>query len=339
MPGETNTHIPASLRADGADQHAALAALAANARAAQDVLLAVPPPSEEPPAQPTAQPPATPPADPTAPPGLGIPEAFKVPDKFVGKSTEDIVKAYLELEKLKVKQGVLPAAQPPVQPAAQPNVEPTAPAVVPPTGEPAGSPVQGLELDPNAAPAKPEVPLEQVFAKATKESVEAGSLSDETKALLKAHGVSEAVLNYHLSVAKRTTELETVASAAQEMARKQAEAEIMGSVGGPEAYGKLATWAQANLTGAEQSAYNEALKGSREQVSLVVAGLKARMDQAVGTTPSRQIHGQPPASDVFNTVGEFYAVVGDPRFSKDPAFKAAMVAKYQRSQAAGKIAQ
>lgn len=109
--------------------------------------------------------------------------------------------------------------------------------------------------------------------------------------------------------------------------------EIYGSVGGQDAYNQLIGWAADNLPEAEIDAFNATVASNDvSSISLAVKGLQARMNSGQAAEPSRQINGGSPAgADVFESVAQWQEAMRDPRYSTDPAYNKAVVAKLARS--------
>lgn len=108
---------------------------------------------------------------------------------------------------------------------------------------------------------------------------------------------------------------------------------IKASVGGEESFQRLANWARENLPKEEIIAYNKAIDtGDPDIMRMAVERLKARYDAVYGKAP-KLVAGTPtnPSGDVFRSTAEVVAAMRDPRYSKDPAYRADVEAKLARS--------
>jgi hypothetical protein len=109
--------------------------------------------------------------------------------------------------------------------------------------------------------------------------------------------------------------------------------EVTSTVGGAETYAEVTAWAAQNLTPAEIDAFNETVdSGNLAKAKLAVAALKAKYDAAVGSEPellNGATNGD--SGDVFRSTAELTAAMKDPRYKKDPAYRADVQAKLARS--------
>ena len=110
--------------------------------------------------------------------------------------------------------------------------------------------------------------------------------------------------------------------------------EVFSAAGGEEAYNDLIGWAADNLSEAEIDTFNDLLSsGNVSAVKLAVSGLAAQRGSNSPQEPSRNIAGGiAPEADVFDNWQQVQVAMSDPRYSKDPAFNAEVVAKIGRSK-------
>ena len=109
--------------------------------------------------------------------------------------------------------------------------------------------------------------------------------------------------------------------------------QVQNSVGGEKQYNEVVSWAAQNLPAAQVDAFDSLIgTGNTEAIKLVVAGLKARYDDANGYE-GRTLQGKPPTSsgDVFRSQAELVSAMSDPRYDNDPAYRADVVDKLGRS--------
>jgi len=113
----------------------------------------------------------------------------------------------------------------------------------------------------------------------------------------------------------------------------QYETSIKAEVGGEEKYSEMVTWAKANMTPAEITAFNSAVSsGNTDQAKLAVLGLATKYSKANGSEPQRLLGGQQNATaDVFESTAQVTEAMRDPRYKNDPAFRAKVQQKLSRS--------
>ena len=110
--------------------------------------------------------------------------------------------------------------------------------------------------------------------------------------------------------------------------------EVFSAAGGEEAYNDLIGWAADNLSEAEIDTFNDLLSsGNVSAVKLAVSGLAAQRGSNSPQEPSRNIAGGiAPEADVFDNWAQVQAAMSDPRYYKDAAYNAEVVAKIGRSK-------
>lgn len=105
-------------------------------------------------------------------------------------------------------------------------------------------------------------------------------------------------------------------------------------VGGKETFESIVEWAAGGgLTEAEATAFNKVVdEGSEDALKLALDGLKAKF-VASGNNAPRLLGGNrtPATTDVYTSLAQMRADMGDPRYAKDPAFRAAVEQKLFRS--------
>jgi len=234
------------------------------------------------------------------------PEAPQVPEKFLkdGKPDYDaLVASYTELEK---RLGAAPA------PAAPAEETPAAPAAsadgkiakAPAAEEPAANPLTSL-LD----AARSDFTTSQAF-------------SEETATKLAEAGIP--------------TEVQQVYLKGLQALAQQSVGTIHGYVGGEQNYAALTQWAAEKLSDAELDAYNSALDNEALREN-AVRGLYARF-QAARPSEGRQVttaNSGATAGDTYQSRDELVADQKNPKYATDARFRNEVMAKLQRSQAAG----
>ena len=243
------------------------------------------------------------PTGPTAPaPSVGDRPAF-VPEKFwdakTGIKTEDLAKAYVELEKM--KSGGQPQSQPQTTPQGQPNAD--------------------------APVAVPGVSPEQMQA-FTKEVSESGKLSDASYEALAKAGYPRAVVDQYVSSITHQ----------QQSAAKEIIASVHQAVGGVDKYTAITDWAaNGGLTDAEIHAFNQTMAtNDKNAISLAVAGLQAKYHQANGTegkfVDGSGDGGLVNSGPAFQSTHELTKAMQDPRYKQDPAYRAEVASRLKRSK-------
>ena len=104
------------------------------------------------------------------------------------------------------------------------------------------------------------------------------------------------------------------------------------SVGGAEEYTKLTDWGQKNLSESEIQSFDKVVStGDPNVIELAVAGLKAKYDNSNGYE-GRMLTGKSTSnSEVFRSQAQLVQAMADPRYDNDPAYRADVVEKLNRS--------
>lgn len=115
---------------------------------------------------------------------------------------------------------------------------------------------------------------------------------------------------------------------------------IMEVAGGEEQYNALVTWAQNNIPEEHVNAYNSIMEnGDTATIKMAIAGLKARYEQSNGSMgkPGRLLQGgtTTESGGTFRSVAEIVSAMSDPRYSKDPAYRADVERRIATSNAFG----
>lgn len=229
-----------------------------------------------------------------------------LPEKF--KDAEQMALAYGELErKLSGAPEVKPAAAPETKVEA-PAVDPNAPKVeTPPSTETqvaAALKANGFEL-----------------ANYTKEFNEKGALSPESYAALEKGGFAKDLVDDFIAGQKAVANNHAVT--------------LFAAAGGQEEYGKMTAWAKTALTPAQIAAFNSTVTNAnaKDAAMLAIQGLRAQYVAAVGTDPALVTANtnMNNGSDVFRSAAELTSAQKDPRYAKDPAYRADVMAKALRS--------
>jgi hypothetical protein len=127
--------------------------------------------------------------------------------------------------------------------------------------------------------------------------------------LLKDHGISRELVDHFI--------------AGQEARGHASAMKAQGLVGGPEEYGKMVSWAQANLSSAQIEAFNSTIEGGQAaSTELAVRGLYAQY--ASGGRP-RQLQATQSAAPISTSAGfasdaEMVAAMQSPKYNSDPEY-------------------
>lgn len=122
--------------------------------------------------------------------------------------------------------------------------------------------------------------------------------------------------------------------AGQQAIAQQLVARMHETVGGEETFNNILTWAGENLSKEEIAAFNTTIdSGSEASIRLALQGLDARFRAAGGAAP--KLVGAPrtaaASGDVFRSTAEITKAMADPRYARDPAYRADVMRKLERS--------
>ena len=149
-----------------------------------------------------------------------------------------------------------------------------------------------------------------------------GEITDKHYKELEKAGFPKSLIDTHLNgLRNEATVLESDLTA------------IKDTYGGEDAFTAMQYWARDNLTEAEKNAYSNGINsGNLETVKLTVAGLHARYSNAVGSEPNL-ISGKAAtySADKFESTAQLEEAMNDPKYKRDPAFRAKVEEKLSRS--------
>lgn len=181
------------------------------------------------------------------------------------------------------------------------------------TAAPASSPAPSPGLQP-AAPAQPGQTVPNLSDAFNQEFAQTGKVSPELrKRFTESTGLDESFIDKHLDYL-RIQQQNAVDVAARRL-------------GGSEAVRELNDWGAKNMTQEERIAFNRAVhSGDDAMVQMAVDALNARYEAAVGRPP-RIMAGRRPQADhggivPFQSNAELLAAQSDPRYDRDPAYRA-----------------
>ena len=105
------------------------------------------------------------------------------------------------------------------------------------------------------------------------------------------------------------------------------------SVGGEQQYNSLMTWAAQNLSQDSIQSFDTLVNtGDKNSIQLAVNGMLAQYQNANGYE-GRMLTGKPSKTntDVFQSQAQLVEAMNDPRYDRDPAYRANIASKLERS--------
>jgi len=159
------------------------------------------------------------------------------------------------------------------------------------------------------------------------EEAEGGTFSDETIAALE--GLSSVdVANMFLAYQEQNSTPAKVELTEQDVA------EMKGLVGGEQQYEAMCSWAAENLSPQEVEVFDYVVTelGDPRAVYFAIQAMNYRFREAAGYEP-QLLSGRSPSTkgDVFESHAQLVAAMNDPRYDRDPAYRASIEAKLERS--------
>ncbi|MEL6980026.1 MAG: hypothetical protein AAGM38_15275 [Pseudomonadota bacterium] len=146
-----------------------------------------------------------------------------------------------------------------------------------------------------------------------------GQLSEESYALLQAAGIPRQIVDRYIEGQQ----------AAADKLVKEAE-EI---AGGPQRLRAAQMWAETALPKAQLDAYQRSIEQGPEEAKFAVQALCAAHQRATGEAP-RLTRGDAaaPSGGAFSSAAEVSEAIRDPRYKKDPAYRAQVAARLSKSK-------
>lgn len=151
------------------------------------------------------------------------------------------------------------------------------------------------------------------------EFAEKGELSEETYADLAAKGFDKAFVDSFIEGQKARADA--------------ADRRLTEAAGGKEHLERMFAWASTSMTAAEIDAYNASFANADVTAAeLAIKELKGKYEAANGRDGSLLNGKAPsPAADTFGSWAEVTQAMSDPRYEKDPAYRAKIESKIARS--------
>ncbi len=219
-----------------------------------------------------------------------------LPEKF--KTTEDLAKAYSELEK---KLG---------QKAPEVTPEVKAPEVAP-EGEPKAADAAATEVVTKAGLNMDELTAEYASSR---------TLSEESYKKLETAGIPKAMVDTYI--------------AGQEALAEKNMADLVSVAGSQDRFDSMFEWSKTNLPEADKAALNAAIDSNNHaQIKLAFKGVHAAWSKAGNNEPKGQIMGAKADSvqDVYRSMAQMLADQNTALYKTDPAERARVMAKLKRS--------
>ena len=157
-----------------------------------------------------------------------------------------------------------------------------------------------------------------------------GTISEDMYSQLEGAGFSKQLVDAYLDGRAVESGYKS-ANAESDLAQKEID-KIQNSVGGEAEYRKITDWAGKNLTKAEVDSFDKVIStGDSNVIQMAVAGLKSRYEEANGYEGRMLTGKQTSSSDVFRSQAQLVQAMADPRYENDPAYRADVVEKLERS--------
>ena len=209
-------------------------------------------------------------------------DTFEIPEKFKGKTAEEIAKAYVELEKMKSKETQ-------EQPTKDPETIKNDPQEQPKEETEAEKEVNKL-LEPKD------------FKKYEESYLQNGELTEADYKELADRGLSKEIVDTYIEAQKIRGEVYTKT--------------IYETAGGEEAYNQMIEWARENFTEAQAKRFDSDItSGNLEYAKEAIETLKLRMGN-----PPRRIEGQSIGDGglkPFSNRQEYFNAVRNPAYKTD----------------------
>lgn len=158
------------------------------------------------------------------------------------------------------------------------------------------------------------------YEEMAEEYMATGTLSEDTMKKLNAAGIPKEMVDGYIQGFEARVELE--------------QNEIAAVVGGREKLEEIKNWASQNLSKERIVALN-AIR-NKEEIELVLKGLKADMEDKEGKTPEYQKGTGDKAGETgYRSQAEMFEAIKDPKYQKDPAYRADVQKKIAASREAG----
>ena len=160
-----------------------------------------------------------------------------------------------------------------------------------------------------------------------------GTISEDMYQQLESAGFNKSLVDSFLNGLKTNTQETTTEPPVEERFTESEIRSVQNSVGGEEQYQRLVEWAADNLPANDIDAFDELIStGNTNQIKLAVQGMNAKYQEANGYE-GRMLQGKPSkqSGDVFRSQAQLVRAMSDPRYDNDPAYRADVIEKLERS--------
>ena len=225
-------------------------------------------------------------------------EKFEVPEKFAGKSIEDVIKSYQELEKFQAGKEVVKESD---------------------SGEVPEEPVKG-------EPTKVEQEQYNKYADSYDKN---GGLSDAEYAELAESGYSKEVVDSEIANRKALQEFNAYK-------QEKALTDVLEPLGGGvDKFKAVSEWANTEKGADEVKAFNEALAGAPKMAQQALLRQLYGEFEAAGAAQDTILHTNTPqgqTSKGYKTQEEFFKDVGSEEYKTNPSYRQAVEKKMSQSR-------
>ena len=159
-----------------------------------------------------------------------------------------------------------------------------------------------------------------------------GTLSEDMYAKLESAGFNKSLVDSFIAGKKAEAGVTEPVEVEERFTEREIR-DIQNSVGGEAEYQNLVEWVGQNLPESEIQAFDNLLDtGNTSQIKLAVQGMNAQYREANGYE-GRMLQGKPSrtSGDVFRSQAQLVKAMSDPRYDNDPAYRADVIEKLERS--------
>ena len=148
-----------------------------------------------------------------------------------------------------------------------------------------------------------------------------GDLLPETRAKLAAQGFSKEIVDNYIT--------------GQQMIVQKTMEDIASVVGGMEQMQTVVEWARMNLSAETKAAYDKIHDPA--VIKVILKDLERQMNDSEGYIPQQQLQGGAGerGGNYFESMAEVEEAINDPKYSKDPVYRAKVAQKLTASREAG----
>ena len=158
-----------------------------------------------------------------------------------------------------------------------------------------------------------------------------GTLTDEMYTDLNKAGFNKAMVDSYLEGVRNQVGFETTQTKSAPMLSDTEVAEVHSIAGGKQGYEQLMAWAGDNISDADAKNFDEVVEtGNKAAVTFAVKALFGQYEDAVGRD-SNLVTGKATPADVYRNMAQVVSDMNDPRYDRDEAFRDDVQEKLARS--------